>query len=86
MEDDIFMTSAEVMEFLRISRTTLWKWMKSGKIKAHKIGRKYLFSKRELLANNLMGIDGYLEYLCIPRNNESENKNEDAVNIPINKF
>jgi excisionase family DNA binding protein len=41
-------TIAEVMEILRIGRTTLYRHIKAGLIKPMKLGGKVLFTEREL--------------------------------------
>ena len=43
-----FLTSKEVMELLHIGRTTLWKYIKSGRLKPRQIMRKYLFLRKEI--------------------------------------
>lgn len=48
------MTQAEVMEYFKVGRVTLWKWRKSGKIKPHyKIGRREYF----LLSDLMVGVN-----------------------------
>lgn len=41
-------TIQEVAELLRVNQMTIRRWIKSGKIKSIKIGRKYLFNESEL--------------------------------------
>lgn len=81
MGEDII-TSAEVCQILNVSRVTLWKYIKEGKIKAYRVGRKYLFSRKEVMSKTLgMGLDGYLEYLGITPTNK--NKNGSVGSTPI---
>lgn len=47
MEDNL-LTTNEVIEILRISRITLYRWIKSEKIEFVRVGRKYLFSKNQI--------------------------------------
>jgi excisionase family DNA binding protein len=53
MDKREFMTQAEVMEYLRVSRTSVHRLMKSGAFPYIKLERKVLFRKRD--------IDAYLE-------------------------
>jgi len=54
-KDDEIYTSDEVVEKLKISKETLYRYIKSGKLKAKKIGREYRFIGRDL--NRFLGID-----------------------------
>ena len=47
---DRFMSTEELGNFLHVSRPTIFRYMKTGKIKAHKLGRRNLFSLNEVLA------------------------------------
>jgi len=44
-----FFSTAEVANVLRVSRIAVFKRIKSGEIKAMKIGRSYIISKEEVL-------------------------------------
>jgi len=46
--DKEVLTTKEATEYLRITRTTLYKLVENGKIKANKAGRNYRFLKSEL--------------------------------------
>lgn len=54
-EYDEIMTIDELMEYLAIGRTTAYKLMKSGKIKALRIGRLYRIPKKS--------VDEYVEQM-----------------------
>ena len=45
-----FLTSNEVMEWLKISRPTLHRWKERGVLVSYNIGGKILFKKSEILA------------------------------------
>jgi len=47
-EPDQFLTRKEAAELLKVSLPTLHRWTKLRKIKAHGIGNKVLYKKREL--------------------------------------
>ncbi len=42
------MTTTEVMEYLRITRKTVLKLIKTGKIKAAKVGKDYRYLRTEI--------------------------------------
>lgn len=44
------MNSLEVQALLKISRSTLENWLKSGKLKGYKVGRRWLFKRSEVEA------------------------------------
>jgi|ERR1017187_3992497 excisionase family DNA binding protein len=48
-EDDELLTVEEAAAFLKISKVSLHKWKKSGKVKYHRIGSRIRFKKSELL-------------------------------------
>ncbi len=48
MEDKKFYTLPEIAEALGISRITVYKKVKTGQIKAQKIGRSYAVAKEEM--------------------------------------
>lgn len=43
-------TLSEVLEILKVSDATLRRWIKQGKLKAHRIGRDYRFLGRDIMA------------------------------------
>lgn len=45
-----FLTSKEVMVWLKISRQTLHRWKEKGILTAYNVGGKILFKKSEILA------------------------------------
>jgi excisionase family DNA binding protein len=47
-EDERLLTLKETLEYLRISRTTLYRFMDEEKIEGHKIGRLWRFYLGEL--------------------------------------
>jgi excisionase family DNA binding protein len=50
---DELMSIEEVQTFLHVSKVTIHKWKKRGRIKSYRIGRKIYFKKNEIL--NSMG-------------------------------
>lgn len=44
------LTSREVLDILKISRSTLHLWLKAGKLKGYKVGRRWLFKRDEIEA------------------------------------
>jgi excisionase family DNA binding protein len=48
MKDDLVLTTDEAMEYLKISKPTLLKHIRLGKIKAIKVGRGWRFLQSEL--------------------------------------
>lgn len=48
-KDNELLTSPEASQFLRVSKTTLYKLAQNGEIPAHKIGREWRFAKNMLL-------------------------------------
>lgn len=53
-DDDKWLTREEVCDILRITYTTLWRMERRGEICPRKIGRRSLYSKKEVdkLINN----------------------------------
>jgi excisionase family DNA binding protein len=49
-EQDILLTTQEATEFLRVSRPTIGRWLASGRLVGHKVGRGWRFYKRDLHA------------------------------------
>jgi excisionase family DNA binding protein len=48
MKDDLVLTADEAMKYLRISKPTLLKHVRLGKIRATKVGREWRFLQSEL--------------------------------------
>lgn len=48
-QEEIALTSKEVMELLSITPVTLWRWEKENIITPTKVGRKKLYNKAELV-------------------------------------
>lgn len=48
-EGDILLTTQEAMQLLRISQATVCRMIKRGDLKAHKVGKKWLFFKKDLI-------------------------------------
>lgn len=47
---DRFLSTEEIGELLHVSRVTVFRYMKAGKIQALKLGRRNLFSLNEVIA------------------------------------
>lgn len=47
---DRFMSTEELSEFLHVSRVTIFRYVRAGKIKSHKLGRRNLYSVAEVMA------------------------------------
>jgi excisionase family DNA binding protein len=45
---DEILTVREVAEYLKLSRTTIWRWVKEGKLQAFKVGRSWRVHRSEL--------------------------------------
>ena len=64
---DKILTVPEVAQYLRVSRTTVWRWCNEGKIPAFKVGRDWRIHRTELekvVGYNLGGLE---------RENQDEN-------------
>lgn len=48
MSESIFLTREELMEYLKIKRSTLQKLMNKGDLPYFKLGRRILFKKEEI--------------------------------------
>lgn len=48
-EEIDYLKVEEVCQKLSVSRTTLWKWEKLGYLKPKRVGRRVLYSQKELL-------------------------------------
>ena len=47
--DSVLLTFKEAMEFLRVSRSTIYRLMWSGQLRGHKVGSTWRFYKTDLL-------------------------------------
>lgn len=65
---DEILTIKEVSDYLKLSRTTVWRWCKTGKIPAFKVGRSWRVRKAE--------VEKFLEYSTITDDRSSELKAE----------
>jgi len=45
---DEILTVREVAEYLKLSRTTVWRWCKEGKLQAFKLGHSWRVRRSEL--------------------------------------
>lgn len=45
---DEILTVREVAEYLKLSRTTVWRWCHAGKLKAFKVGRGWRIHRAEV--------------------------------------
>ncbi|MBC8263521.1 MAG: helix-turn-helix domain-containing protein [Anaerolineales bacterium] len=45
---DEILTVREVAEYLKLSRTTIWRWCNEGKLQAFKVGRSWRIHQSEL--------------------------------------
>lgn len=48
-DPDILLTRAEACEFLKIEQTTLYHWIKAGKVPCYGISNRRFFKKSDLL-------------------------------------
>lgn len=44
------LTIAEVAEMLKVSRLTVWRWVRTGRLQAYRIGRQYRIPEEAVLA------------------------------------
>lgn len=44
-----YLTVTETLTFLQISKMTLWRWIKDGKIVAYRMSKRKIFFSKELL-------------------------------------
>ena len=49
-ERTVLLTFREAMDFLRVSRSTIYRLMWSGQLQGHKVGNTWRFYERDLLA------------------------------------
>jgi excisionase family DNA binding protein len=45
---DEILTVREVAEYLKLSRTTIWRWCNEGKLQAFKVGRGWRIHRSEI--------------------------------------
>ena len=45
---DEILTVREVAEYLKLSRTTIWRWCNEGRLQAFKVGRSWRIHRSEL--------------------------------------
>lgn len=55
-QEDRLLSTEEIAEWLHVSRVTIFRFMRAGKIRAYKLGRRNLFSLREVVAT-LKGVE-----------------------------
>jgi excisionase family DNA binding protein len=48
MQGDDLLTIEEAAEYLKLSKRTTWRWCRSGRLPAFKIGHQWRISKAEL--------------------------------------
>jgi len=48
IEDSAYYDIPEVVKMLNMHKKTIYIWIRQGKLKAHKLGRKYLISGKVL--------------------------------------
>lgn len=44
------LTIAEVAEMLKVSRLTVWHWVRTGRLQAYRLGRQYRIPEKAVLA------------------------------------
>jgi excisionase family DNA binding protein len=49
IDPDVLLTRAEACEFLKIEQTTLYNWIKAGKVPCYGIANRRFFKKSDLL-------------------------------------
>ncbi len=49
-KEDVLLTFQEAAEMLRVSRATMYRWLASGQLVGHKVGRTWRFYKTDLHA------------------------------------
>ena len=49
-QEDRLLSTEEIGELLHVSRPTIFRYMKAGKIRAYKLGRRNLFCSHEVIA------------------------------------
>jgi excisionase family DNA binding protein len=53
INEDKYMTVQEVATKFRVKILTVYRWIYAGKVRPKKVGRKYLFSEKDIM--QLMG-------------------------------
>lgn len=48
MKDEKFYNVDDVCKLLRVSKITVYRWLKSKKLTSYKVGRAYLFKKTDI--------------------------------------
>lgn len=79
------MTLEEAAEFLNVSRSTLYRWVREGTVPGHKVGRQWRFLRDELdaaLTAEDVGDDDGLRLLA--RKLIERNQKDDAMNVEEN--
>lgn len=75
-----YLTFEQAAEFLNTSRSTLYRWLREGKLPAHKMGRQWRFLRSELeasLQGQAPSADlSALRALLLQRSQESQDMNE----------
>jgi len=68
MSNQEFLTVKEVASMLRISKISIWRWLKSGKLPGFKLGKEWRIPRKDL--------DKSLEEKIKINVNEHENTNQ----------
>jgi len=55
-EDDRLLKIGEIVEYLGVSKVTIYNWKKQGKIPFHRMGRRIYFKKSEILKGFLTAL------------------------------
>lgn len=48
MQNNGFIKVDDVCKLLKVSRITVYRWLKSGKLTGYKVGRSYLFKQADI--------------------------------------
>lgn len=48
MEDERYYTIDEVADMLKVVYMTVYRWIKQGKLKAFRVGKKYMIKKSDI--------------------------------------
>ena len=64
IQDDVLLTFKEAMNYLRVSRSTLYRLMWSGQIAGHKVGSTWRFYRDDLRAC----VDRGIPLISVPTN------------------
>lgn len=49
IEDEVYLTTGEAQKFLKVERSTIHRYINTGKLKPVRFGRKLLFKKSDLI-------------------------------------